>query len=93
MNSPLNAVSVAKITSNGQISLPAEIRRRWGVGRVSIMDRGDLAIVRALPDDPIAHYRGRFKRTGDPSTDELRELEREAEQRAEAAKLTLHSPS
>jgi bifunctional DNA-binding transcriptional regulator/antitoxin component of YhaV-PrlF toxin-antitoxin module len=79
-------MNIAKITANGQISLPVEIRRRWGVSRVAILDRGDLAIVRALPDDPVAYYRGRFKGAGGPSTDELREAERAADEAAEAAK-------
>jgi bifunctional DNA-binding transcriptional regulator/antitoxin component of YhaV-PrlF toxin-antitoxin module len=78
-------MNIAKITANGQISLPVEIRRRWGVSRVAILDRGDLAIVRALPDDPVAYYRGRFKGLG-PSTDKLRDAERAADEAAEAAK-------
>lgn len=77
--------SIVRVTSNGSISLPAAIRKRWGVGRVAVIDRGDLAVVRAVPDDPVTYYRGRFKGSG-PSTDVLREQEREADARAERAK-------
>ncbi len=77
--------SIVRVTSNGSISLPAAIRKRWGVGRVAVIDRGDLAVVRAVPDDPINYYRGRFKSPG-PSTGELRELDRAADGRAERAK-------
>ena len=45
--------TIVRVTSNGSISLPAAIRKRWGVGRVAVIDRGDLAVVRAVPDDPI----------------------------------------
>jgi bifunctional DNA-binding transcriptional regulator/antitoxin component of YhaV-PrlF toxin-antitoxin module len=79
-------MTFAKITANGQISLPAEIRRRWGVSRVAILDRGNLAVVRALPDNPVEYYFGRFTREGAPSTAELRESERADELAAEAAK-------
>lgn len=82
-------MNIAKITANGQISLPVEIRRRWGVSRVAILDRGDLAIVRALPDDPVTYYRGRFKGAG-PSTDKLRIAERAADEAAEVAKELRH---
>lgn len=78
--------SVVRVTSNGSISLPASIRRRWGVGRVAVIDRGDLAVVRAVPDDPVAHFRGRFAGPG-PNTDELREMEVAADAKAERAKV------
>lgn len=74
-----------RVTANGSISLPAAIRKRWGVGRVAVIDRGDLAVVRAVPDDPVSYFRGRFKGTG-PNTDQLRAMEREADARAETAK-------
>ena len=77
--------SIVRVTSNGSISLPAAIRKRWGVGRVAVIDRGDLAVVRAVPDDPITYYRGRFKGSG-LSTDAMRQQERADEARAERAK-------
>lgn len=64
------------------MSLPAAIRRRWGTRRVVVEDRGDHAIVRPVPDDPIAAFRGSIK--GGPTSDEIRaELRREEAEREE----------
>jgi bifunctional DNA-binding transcriptional regulator/antitoxin component of YhaV-PrlF toxin-antitoxin module len=65
----------AKVTRNGQVSLPAELRHRWGAGSVLVIDRGDYAIVRPIPDDPIAELRGAHAGPG-PSTETLRARER-----------------
>lgn len=77
--------TVVRVTSNGSISLPAAIRRRWGARRVAVIDRGDLAVVRAVPDNPVEFYRGRFAGPG-PSTGTLRAAERAEDGRAERAK-------
>ena len=77
--------TVVRVTANGSISLPAAIRRRWGVGRVAVIDRGDLAVVRAVPDDPVDFYRGRFAGRG-PDTDVLRARDRADDVKAERAK-------
>jgi len=79
--------TIVRVTSNGSISLPASIRRRWGVDRVAIIDRGDLAVVRAVPPDPVGYFRGRFGGPG-PNTDELRAREAAAEESAEQVKAT-----
>lgn len=72
-----------RITAGGQVSLPAELRRRWGTKAVYIEDLGDHAVVRPMPDDPIAAARGAFKgRIG--SVDDLRKQAREDEAIAEA---------
>lgn len=68
----------AKVTSNGQISLPAELRHRWGAPAVLVIDRGDYAIVRPVPEDPIAALRGVYAGPG-PSVEEARAAERAAE--------------
>lgn len=78
------AATIVKITSNGQISLPAEIRRRWGVGRVVVLDHDAFAVVRAVPDDPVRAYRGRFAGAG-PSSAELRAAEDAADESAASA--------
>ncbi|HEV8688246.1 MAG TPA: AbrB/MazE/SpoVT family DNA-binding domain-containing protein [Gaiellaceae bacterium] len=72
-----------KITAGGQVSLPADIRRRWGTKAVYIEDLGDHAVVRPFPDDPIAAAMGLWKDRG-ISTDELRRQAREDEAIAEA---------
>lgn len=68
----------AKITSAGQLSLPARIRRRWGTQRVAIEDRGDSVVLRPIPDDPIAAAAG-FLKGRIPSSDEIRARAREDE--------------
>ncbi len=49
-----------KITRAGQVSIPAEIRRRWESSTVAIVDEGDCIVLRPVPDDPIAALRGIF---------------------------------
>jgi bifunctional DNA-binding transcriptional regulator/antitoxin component of YhaV-PrlF toxin-antitoxin module len=67
-----------KVTAGGQVSLPADIRRRWGTSAVYLQDLGDHVTVRPLPDDPIEAAMGVLKgRIG--STDELRKIAREDE--------------
>lgn len=47
-----------KITAAGQVSIPAEIRHRWGTSTVAIEDEGDRIVLRPVPDDPIVRLRG-----------------------------------
>lgn len=72
----------AKVTANGQMSLPAELRRRWHVPNVLVIDQGDYAIVRPIPEDPIAALHGAYRGVG-PTTAEARAAERAAEAEAE----------
>ena len=65
----------AKVTRNGQMSLPAELRHRWGAGSVLVIDRGDYAIVRPIPEDTVAALRGTHAGPG-PSTEQARAAER-----------------
>ncbi|MGH3995977.1 MAG: hypothetical protein ACRDTJ_00760 [Pseudonocardiaceae bacterium] len=67
------------MTSNGQVSLPAELRHRWATSAVLVIDRGDYAIVRPIPADPLATLRGAHAGPG-PTTDQARAAERTAEQ-------------
>jgi bifunctional DNA-binding transcriptional regulator/antitoxin component of YhaV-PrlF toxin-antitoxin module len=71
-------VPTMKITSSGQISLPAEVRRRWGVTRVRLVDHGDHVTLEPIPDDVFAATYGRFAGPG-PTSDEIKQMEREAE--------------
>lgn len=72
----------AKVTRNGQVSLPAELRHRWGTGSVLVIDRGDYAIVRPVPTDPLAALRGAHAGPG-PTLEQARAAERAAEQERE----------
>jgi AbrB family looped-hinge helix DNA binding protein len=80
-----------RITSAGQVSIPAEVRERWGARMVSIVDEGDRLVVRPTPDDPVAALRGIFAaRPGSvPSDVAVREL-RDADNRAAEAKWKRH---
>ena len=72
----------AKVTSSGQISLPAALRRRWGADRVLVVDRGDYALVRPMPDDIVGFLRGSVPASG-RSLEDIRADERAAEARRE----------
>jgi bifunctional DNA-binding transcriptional regulator/antitoxin component of YhaV-PrlF toxin-antitoxin module len=72
----------AKVTRNGQVSLPAELRHRWGADSLLVIDRGDYAIVRPIPADPVTALRGTHAGPG-PRTEQARAAERVAEQAAE----------
>lgn len=62
---------VMKVSSNGQVSIPAEARARWGADRMLVVDLGDRIVMRPMPDDPIGDLRGRYAGRG-PSSDEAR---------------------
>lgn len=72
----------ATVSRNGQISVPAPVRRRWGTRSVLVIDRGDYAIVRPIPDDPITTLRGSHAEPG-VTTDQARAAERDAEAASE----------
>jgi len=67
----------AKVTRNGQVSLPAELRHRWGATAVLVVDQGTYAIVRPVPADPLATLRGAHAGPG-PSAEDARAADREA---------------
>ena len=62
---------VMKVSSNGQVSIPAEARARWGAEQVVVVDLGDRVVLRPLPSDPVAALRGKYRGRG-PSTDAAR---------------------
>lgn len=68
-------ITTLKITSSGQISLPAAVRRRWGSRRVIVDDQGDRVLLRPLSDDPIGEALGSLAGRG-PSSEQLRKAAR-----------------
>lgn len=71
------------ISKGGQISVPAEIRKRWATRRLQLEDRGDELVLRPAPDDPIAAAEGILKGKLGFTSEELRQLDREEEARIE----------
>ena len=62
---------VMKVSSNGQVSIPAEARARWGADRMIVVDLGDRIVMRPMPDDPIGDLQGKYRGRG-PGSDEAR---------------------
>jgi bifunctional DNA-binding transcriptional regulator/antitoxin component of YhaV-PrlF toxin-antitoxin module len=79
-------MKAAKITTGGQVSIPAVVRRRWATSRVTIEDQGDRLVLKPLPDDPIAAARGALKGEITVPTEKLRQIARRDEQIAEDRK-------
>jgi bifunctional DNA-binding transcriptional regulator/antitoxin component of YhaV-PrlF toxin-antitoxin module len=69
------------ISRGGQISVPADVRHRWGTRAVMAEDRGDHVVLRPAPDDPVAAVRGIFAKEirGGPTVDEARATARSEE--------------
>lgn len=62
---------VMKVSSNGQVSIPAEARARWKTDQVVVVDLGDHVALRPLPADPVGELRGKYRGRG-PSVDQVR---------------------
>lgn len=69
---------VMRVTSNGQISLPAEVRRRWSTDRVVVVDTPGGLMIRPFDADAVRSLRGKYTRDG-VDTDEGRKQTRAAE--------------
>lgn len=66
------------VSDRGQISLPADIRHKWQVRRLLLVDEGDRVVLRPVPDDPIGAVAGKYswiKQTADEMHAEDRENE------------------
>ena len=74
-----------KITSGGQISIPASIRRRWGTEWLGLVDRGEHVELRPIDGDVVTMLRGTLKLADDRTSDEIRLLGREEDDRADGA--------
>lgn len=47
-----------RISQGGQVSVPADIRRRWGTSMLLLEDEGDRIVLRPAPRDAIAAAEG-----------------------------------
>jgi AbrB family looped-hinge helix DNA binding protein len=66
------------ISDRGQISIPSDIRRKWQVRRLLLVDEGDRIVLRPVADDPIAAVAGKYSWIG-ATSDEMRDEDRAAE--------------
>ena len=71
------------ISKGGQVSVPAEVRHRWGTRRVVVEDRGNVLLIRPIPADPIGAAIGSLAGR-QPSSDELRSILRAEESAIDA---------
>ena len=71
-------MTTLRISKGGQLSLPAEIRRRWGATDLIVEDLGDTVVLRPMPADPIAAARGALG-PGRRPVDDVRDEERQRE--------------
>lgn len=67
-----------RVTTAGQISLPAAVRRRWNATRVRVIDEGGRLVVEPASDNPFDDLVGILATSG-PSYDDLEAEERAAE--------------
>ena len=65
-------MAIMKVTSNGQISLPAAVRNRWKVKRVLISDEGDRLVILPMEHDPLDLLEGMFAGSGQRPSEDLR---------------------
>lgn len=68
------------ISSNGQVSIPAAARARWGTRKVLVVDLGDRVVMRPAPetDDGPAQLQGKYAGRG-PDTAAARAAARQAD--------------
>jgi len=55
------------VSSRGQTTIPAEIRKKYGIkgkSKLQWIDEGKIITVVPVADDPIASFRGKFKGKG-----------------------------
>lgn len=72
------------ISSGGQVSIPAAVRKRWHTRTVIAEDRGDHVVLRPVPDDPVAAAVGAFAaQIGVLGSEEAKRLDRDDELNAQ----------
>jgi bifunctional DNA-binding transcriptional regulator/antitoxin component of YhaV-PrlF toxin-antitoxin module len=69
------------ISRNGQVSIPAAARARWGTRKVLVVDLGDRVVMRPLTDDggAIVQLQGKYAERG-PDTTTARTSARRADE-------------
>ncbi len=67
------ASQLINISDRGQISIPSEIRHKWQVRRLLLVDEGDRIVLRPVADDPIGAVAGKYAWIGATSDEVLAE--------------------
>jgi len=81
------SVTRARVSSNGQVSIPAPVRRRWAAEEVLVIDKGDRIIVRPVPADPFDAIAGKY---AGPPSEAIRADAREEDARRDDSRLGDH---
>ena len=81
-------MAIVKISSKGQICIPARIRKAWGIedgGRVrlTLSEEEDRATIEPLTDDPVEHFLGKYRGKLDTSMKEFLDERRRERDREE----------
>jgi len=71
-------MKTTSISRGGQVSIPAEVRHRWGTQRISVEDQGNALVIRPIPADPIGAAIGSLAGRA-PASDAMRAELRDAE--------------
>jgi AbrB family looped-hinge helix DNA binding protein len=80
----MNALTLMKVTQGGQISIPADVRRRWNTDRVVVIDTPDGLIVRPFDPNAADRLMGKYAQPGAMTTDEFRRISRAEDAEREA---------
>jgi AbrB family looped-hinge helix DNA binding protein len=79
--------TLMKVTKNGQISIPSDVRKRWKTDRVMVFDTPGGLLVRPFDPDAVSRLAGKYKpEAGSPTVDELRRRDREEDAEREEAR-------
>lgn len=76
---------VMKVSRNGQVSIPAEARARWGADRVVVVDLGDRVVMRPVSAGGVDALIGKY--AGGRSADALRSQARADDARRERRRI------
>ena len=71
------------ISKGGQVSVPAEVRRRWGTDRVRLVDLGDRIVIRPTPADAIGAAKGSLRLPAGATAETLRAAGRDEDAASE----------
>ena len=76
MNGATYIATVMKVSRNGQISIPADVRKRWNTDRVIVTDTSAGLMVRPFDPDFVRNLRGKYRHLATETVDEGRRATR-----------------